>query len=378
MRSSRRGAPVAGAVHLARREHGGAHDRVDVGPRPFAGAGGGRRAHRVGPGRLRRRLGGRGRVRRRLRGRDARHRLELRPQDGRSGPRVRADRTDAHQGHVRDAADLRQQRPDEARRRPRVGVHALVGREDADPHAGPGARVLRRHPDHRRRRGLLPAAPHRDEGQPLVPARRRHRGEEGRQHGGVDQRDAERGPAVHPAQPGAVGRQLEGRHGQRRHHRREGRRREVPQRRFRGLRPVRAEVARRGQPGRADQEPEVQRPGQAGLRHRRHPQRQSRHPGAQRPEGRFPGRVGPLGRPGQEPEHGQGHRHQRAVRLHDLPAAQPGRRGLARHQQPPVRRGGEEGHRLLRAAGCGGHGRRATSRDHPVVDRGDAARRRTR
>ena len=42
-------------------------------------------------------------------------------------------------------------------------------------------------------------------------------------HGGADQREAERGPAVHPAQPGAVGRQLEGRHGQRRHHRRQGR-----------------------------------------------------------------------------------------------------------------------------------------------------------
>ena len=177
--------------------------------------------------------------------------------------------------------------------------------------------------------------------------------QEGRHHGRADQRDAQSGPAVHPAQPGAVGRQLKGRHGQRRHHRREGRGREVPQRRLRRVRPVRAEVARRGQPGRAHEEPEVQRSGQARLRHRRHPQRQSGHPGAQRPEGRLPGRAGPLRGPGQEPEHGQGHRHQRAVRLHDLPAAQPGCRGLARHQQPPVRLGREEGHRLRRAAGRG-------------------------
>ena len=297
MRSNRPGSLAAAAIRLTRGEHGGTHDRVDVHPRPWplAGAGGGCRPDRLGLGRLRQRLVERWLVRRRRFGRGhARHRLEFRPQDGRSGARVRADRADADEGHVRDAADLREQRPDEARRRPRVVVHALAGREDADLDAGPGARVLRRHPDHRRRRGLLPAAPHRYEGQPVLPARRRHRGQEGRQHGGADQRDAQCGPAVHPAQPGAVGRQLEGRHGQRRHHRREGRGREVPQRRLRRVRPVRAEVARRGQSGRTHEEPEVQRSGQARLRHRRHPQRQSGHPGAQRPEGRLPGRVGPL------------------------------------------------------------------------------------
>ena len=73
-------------------------------------------------------------------------------------------------------------------------------------------------------------------------------------------RDAQRGPAVHPAQPGARLVNCKVVTAERRHHRREGQGRAVPQRRLRRVRPVRARVVRRGQPGRAHDEPEVLRP----------------------------------------------------------------------------------------------------------------------
>ena len=151
--------------------------------------------------------------------RDARRRPLLRDQDSRSPACLRADGFDCRPRYLRHVLHVQGRRPGAPDTAARPLVDGVQGREDICLQPSEERPLRGRNAAHLRRRRLLVSAPDQPQGQPVFPARRRHRLGAWQVHGRAALDHPGDGAAVDPDEHVARDRQLEARAQARRHFR---------------------------------------------------------------------------------------------------------------------------------------------------------------